>query len=63
MVAGMTHYGTLAACEFLTDPAQLAKLDGYGPKGWEAKNLAIVLSTEVIKDSTGAPKIVAGDFW
>jgi hypothetical protein len=63
MAAGMTHFGTLAACEFLTDPAQLAKLDAYGPKGWERKNIALVLSTEVIKDSTGAPKIVAADFW
>jgi hypothetical protein len=61
--AGLTHFGTLAAGEFLTDPAQIKKLDAYGPKGWERKNVAIVLSTEVIRGSAGPAKIVATDFW
>jgi hypothetical protein len=61
--AGLTHFGTLAASEFLTDPEQLKKLDGYGPKGWERKNMAIILSTEVIRGSPGSARIVATDFW
>jgi hypothetical protein len=61
--AGLTAYGTLAAGEFLTNPAQLKKLEAYAPKDWEHKNLAIVLSTDVIKASAGSPDIVAADFW
>ena len=61
--AGLTHFGTLAAGEFLTDPAQMNKLDGLVPTGWQYKNLEIVLSTEVIKGSPGSPKIIATDLW
>ena len=61
--AGLTHFGTLAASDFLTNPAQMKKLDAYAPRGWERKNLAVVLSTDVVKGSPGSPKIVAADFW
>lgn len=61
--AGLTHFGTLAAGEFLTDPAQMNKLDGLAPTGWQHKNLEIVLSTEVIKGSPGSPRIIATDSW
>jgi hypothetical protein len=62
-VAGLTHFGTVAAAEFLTDPAQIKHLNASGPKGWENGNIAIVLSTEVIKGSPGSARIVATDFW
>jgi len=61
--AGITHFGTLAAGEFLTNPAQIRKLDAIAPKGWERRNMAIVLATEVIKGSPGSPKIIATDLW
>ena len=61
--AGLTHFGTLAAAEFLTNPEQLKKLSTHQPGGWTQENVAIVLSTEVIKGSPGSPKIVATDFW
>lgn len=61
--AGLTHFGTLAAGEFLTDPVQMNKLDGLARAGWQHKNLEIVLSTEVIKGSPGSPRIIATDSW
>jgi len=61
--AGLTHYGTLAAADFLTDSAQIEQLGAFAPKDWEHQNVAIVLSVDVIKGSTGAAKIVAADFW
>jgi len=61
--AGLTHFGTLAAGEFLTNPEQLKKLDAYGPYDSKRKNVAIVLSTEVIRGSPGSAKIIATDFW
>jgi hypothetical protein len=63
MASGLTAYGTLAAGEFLTNPAQLEKLEAYAPGSWERKNLAIVLSADVIKASVGSPNVVAADFW
>ncbi len=61
-VGGITHLGTIAASDFLTSPDQMRKMDAYG-RDWERKNVAIVLSTEVIKGSPGSAKIVATDFW
>lgn len=63
MASGLTAYGTLAAGEFLTNPAQLQKLEAYAPVSWEHKNMAIVLSADVIKASVGSPNVVAADFW
>jgi hypothetical protein len=61
--AGLTSFGTLAAGMFLTDPVQMGKLERYAPRGWEHKNLAIVLSTDVMKGSAGSPNIEAAEFW
>jgi len=63
MATGLTAYGTLAAGEFLTDPVQLQKLEAFAPASWEHKNLAVVLSADVINASVGAPNVVAADFW
>lgn len=61
--AGLTHFGTLASGEFLTDPTQMKKLDAMLPTGWQRRNLEIVLSTDVIKGSPGSPRIIATDLW
>lgn len=61
--AGITCFGTLIAGEFLTDPNQIKKLEAVAPRGWEGKRIAIVLSTDIIKGSTGPPNIVAAKFW
>jgi hypothetical protein len=62
-VGAITRHGTLAASEFITNPEQIGKLHAYGTKSWEHKNVAIVLSTEGIRGSSGSAKIVAVDFW
>ncbi|MFB3777190.1 MAG: hypothetical protein ACE141_06240 [Bryobacteraceae bacterium] len=62
-IGGITRHGTIAASEFVTSPEQIGRLDAYGPKDWARKNVAIVLSTDVIRGSPGSAKIVAVDFW
>jgi len=62
-IGGITGQGTLAASEFITNPEQFKALRPYLPKDWVKKNMAIVLSTEVIRGSPGSAKIVAVDFW
>ena len=61
--AGMSVFGTLAAAEFITDENEIRKLAAVAPKGWERKNMEIVLSTDVIRANPGPPKVVATYFW
>ena len=62
-VGGISHCGTLAAGEFLRNPVYMKKLEQVAPKGWERKNLQVVLSVNVIKGSLGPPNVVATYFW
>jgi hypothetical protein len=41
----------------------MKKLEGWAPAGWSGKDLQVVLSTEVVKGSSGPPKIEAAWFW
>ncbi len=62
-VAGISVFGTLAAGEFLTNPQEMRKLAVIAPKGWERKNLEIVLAADVIRGRPGHATIVASQFW
>jgi hypothetical protein len=63
IVAGIGSWGTLAAGEFATHPEFLKKLEALAPKRWEQKNLQVVLSTDVIRGSSGPPNVLATYFW
>jgi hypothetical protein len=63
MVAGIGPYGTEAAGEFVASPRFLDQLVSRAPRGWEKKNLEIVIKTEVIAGEAGPPSIVAATFW
>jgi hypothetical protein len=60
---GLWGYGTLAAGEFLSDPKYMEAFEHDAPRGWQRKNLQIVLSTEVIKGNSGPPRVVASYSW
>ena len=62
-VAGISHTGTRAAAEFLTSPTAIAALAKSLPKGWEKKNVQIVLHTNVINQIPSAPDVVATYCW
>jgi hypothetical protein len=61
--AGIGHAGTRAAAEFITNPHSIAALVKSLPKGWENKNIQIVLHTKVINQVPSAPDIVATYCW
>ena len=63
IAGGLGAHGTEVAGEFLTDPDQIRKLEAFVPAGWKRKNLQVVLSTVVVKGSSGPPKIEAAYFW
>jgi hypothetical protein len=62
VAAGVGRGGTIAAGEFLIDPAYLAQaLSAAHASG--KKNMEFVLSTEIIDGQPGTPKMEAAYFW
>ena len=62
-VGGLYGFGTQAAGQFLTDPKYLAKFAARLKKGWESKNLQLVIRTEVIDGTPGPPELIASWVW
>jgi hypothetical protein len=63
VVGGITGYGTLAAGEFLTNPAYMEIFSSQASTGWDRRNLQIVISTQVIRGVSGPPHVIATHFW
>jgi hypothetical protein len=63
VAAGLDHYGTLEAGEFLTRPVLLERALRQAPAGWRDKNLQILFRVEVVRDSVGVPTITATYVW
>jgi len=63
VVAGVGQGGTRAAAEFVTNPQSISKLVKSLPKGWENKNIQVVLHTTVKNQIPSAPEVVATCCW
>ncbi len=63
LAGGLTGYGTLAAGEFLSNPAYLETIAASAPGNWAHKNAEVLISTKVIDGKSGPPKIVIAHFW
>lgn len=63
VIAGLGPYGTQAASEFVQSPQHLAELAAKLPRGWENKNLEVVLKTDVIGAKAGPPILVTAYTW
>ena len=63
VAAGISVFGTFAAGDFLTRRDEMKKLAAVAPRGWEKKNMELVLSTDVIRGRSGPATIVAAQFW
>ncbi len=61
--AGVGYAGTQAAADFLTNSQSIAALVKSIPKGWEKKNIQIVLHTTVTNQLPSAPDVVATYCW
>jgi hypothetical protein len=62
VAAGVGRGGTIAAGEFLTDPADLAQVVNAARAAGKM-NMEFVLSTEIIDGQPGTPKMEAAYFW
>lgn len=63
VIAGLGENGTKAASEFLTDETQLKSVLGESLQKPGGGNFEIVLTTEVINGTSGAPKVLAKELW
>lgn len=63
VAAGVARGGTVAAGEFLTQPANMELMVEQAPSNWDRMNMELVLSTEIIDGRSAPPKIEAAYFW
>ncbi len=63
IAAGITHYGTMVAGEFLTKPEYFAEAAAKLPRGWQQKNLQFVLRIPVVNRTGGHPQVLAVQMW
>jgi hypothetical protein len=63
VAGGLTGYGTVAAGEFLSDPAYMETITASAPANWARKNVDVLISTKVINGKSGPPKAVIAHFW
>ncbi len=61
--AGISIHGTMAAGEFLSNPAYMQELSKVAPSNWDRRNIEVVIATNVINGNSGPPRIVATYFW
>jgi hypothetical protein len=63
IVAGITHFGTMAAGELVTNSACFSEVVAQLPGGWHQKNLQIVLRVPVAHGAAGRPRVLATHLW
>jgi hypothetical protein len=63
IATGCTQYGTQAAAELITRNDLLKEAIREAPRGWQRKNLQIVVKVRVIGNSPASPKVVASQYW
>jgi len=63
IAAGITHYGTMAAGEFLTNPEYFAEAAAKLPRGWQQKNIQFVLRIPVVNRTGGHPHVLDVQVW
>jgi hypothetical protein len=63
VTAGIKQFGTQAGGQLLADPAELGPILNKLPKGWEDKNLQILLHMKVIGNTPAQPELVAWHVW
>jgi len=63
LAAGLSHFGTQAAGELLTNPVDLNKALSRAPKDWPTRNMQLLFRVEVFGDTAGPAVLEATKFW
>ena len=62
-IAGISYFGTEAAGNVVSNPAQFSEILRGLPAGWQNKNVQIVLRVNIVHGSPGIPVAVASHVW
>jgi hypothetical protein len=62
-LGGINSAGTIAAAECVTSSECIDAAVGNAPRGWEQKNMQIVLTAKVVAGAPGAPEVLVVYFW
>ena len=63
IAAGIGMVGTQAAGRFVSRQGELDTALRTAPKGWQDKNIEMVIESDVIEDSASPPRVVALKTW
>jgi hypothetical protein len=63
VAAGITHFGTAGAGDFLSNPQYFSEVISRLPRDWQHKNLQIVLRVPVIHGVASHPQVLATHVW
>ena len=63
VAAGITHFGTAGAGDFLSNPQYFSEAAPHLPHDWQRKNLQIVLRIPVVQGVAGHPQVLATHVW
>ena len=63
IAAGLGSAGTRAAGEFLVEPRYFCPLARSLSRGWETRNLEVVLRTPLMRGQAGPPRVLAVESW
>jgi len=63
IAAGITHFGTSGAGDFLSNPDYFAEAVPRLPHDWQRRNLQIVLRIPVVEGVSGHPQVLATHVW
>ena len=62
-LAGLNQFGTEAAEEFVTNRYYWDDLALHAPRGWQSKNLQVVIKTSIVEFRPTPPQAIATYFW
>jgi hypothetical protein len=63
VAAGITHFGTAGAGDFLSNPKYFSEATPHLPRDWPRKNLQIILRIPVVQGVAGHPQVLATHVW
>lgn len=63
VIAGLSEKGSAAALEFVTNPKYLDRFAATAPRGWEKRNVELVIKSDIVNGEWGEPRVLAVEIW
>lgn len=63
IIDGIGAAGTIAGADFLTSAHYFEDYAAHAPRGWEKRNIEILIQTQLIGGEYGPPRVIATYYW